>query len=292
MSNTEDTALLVSSIAESPESLRNRFQEYGYLHFKRFVSDNECNSLLQDILGACDPHIQQSPSAEAPTLVGDPFSEGGDTWNNIYPRVQALESFHSFFHRPELLDLMRVLAGDEVFVYPMKMARISTPGRVGYETPPHQDAHSHQAGDTMAGIWIPLQDIDATLGRLKLLPHSHKRGVRKVFAADGVGGVQCEIYPDETSWHVSDVERGDVIIFHSCCVHRAEPNRSAEGVRFSVDTRFCDYGAPTFISNFEPHYGSHIEGHNWESVYRNWQSKELQYYWRDYPAVFATLLER
>jgi ectoine hydroxylase-related dioxygenase (phytanoyl-CoA dioxygenase family) len=168
----------------------------------------------------------------------------------------------------------------------MKMARIATPRKIGYETPPHQDAHSHYAGPTMAGIWVALHEVDATMGRVQVLPGSHTRGVRPVFEALGVGGVQCEIYPGETEWHVSNFDKGDVLIFNSRTVHRAEPNTSASRVRISVDTRFCDYGAPVFSTNLEPHHGWRIDGLDWASIYSGWQAGEGQYYWRSYPNCF------
>ena len=139
----------------------------------------------------------------------------------------------------------------------------------------------------MAGMWVALHDTEQGMGRLQLLPGSHKQGVRTVKAAGGVGGVQCEIFADETTWHVSDVERGDVIIFHSCCVHRAEPNTSESTVRLSIDTRFCNYGAPVFISNLDPHHGWRIDNLNWEFIYKDWPDAHLQYYWRDYPDIFS-----
>ena len=73
-------------------------------------------------------------------------------------------------HEPEITGLMERLLENPAFVYPMKMARIATPGKIGYETPPHQDAHSHQGGPTMAGIWVALHDVAAGMGRLMLLP--------------------------------------------------------------------------------------------------------------------------
>ena len=181
---------------------------------------------------------------------------------------------------------MEIVTGAPVFVYPMKMARISTPGKIGFETPPHQDAHSHRAGPTMAGFWVPLHDVSEPMGRVKVLPKSHKLGVRPVFNTQGVGGVQCEIYENETTWHVSDVEAGDVLIFHSCTVHRAEPNTTSEAVRISVDTRFCDHGAAVFSTNLDPHHGWRIEGLDWPSIYSGWQNSQYQYYWRDYPGLF------
>lgn len=98
--------------------------------------------------------------------------------------------------------------------------------------------------------------------------------------------MQCEIYPEESTWHVSDSERGDVLIFHSATVHKAEPNLTESTVRMSVDTRFCDYGAPVFSTNLEPHHGWRIEGLDWDFVYRNWQAADNQYYWKDYPHLF------
>ena len=94
------------------------------------------------------------------------------------------------------------------------------------------------------------------------------------------------MYEDETTWHVSNYEAGDALIFHSCAVHKAEPNTTADLVRMSIDTRFCDHGAPVFSTNLEPHHGWRIEGLDWPSIYRGWQDTQYQYYWRDYPNLF------
>lgn len=265
--------------------LRERFQTYGYLFFRRFLPEQRCNDMLEALLDAAAPHITCEDGS--PQLGSAPFSESDPLWDEVYPRMQQLEALHSLFHRAPLIDLMGLVTNAPVFVYPMKMARISTPGKLGYETPPHQDAHSHQAGPTMAGIWVALHDIHSNMGRVKVLPKSHLRGVRPVHQTQGVGGVACEIYPEETLWHVSDYTAGDVLIFHSCTVHKAEPNRTASDVRMSVDTRFCDYGAPVFPTNLEPHHGWRIDCLDWDYIYRDWKDDALQYYWQDYPALLS-----
>ena len=287
MSSNE--ALIVSGADESAQTLQQRFQRDGYLYFKRQVAPQKCASLLQGFLHCLAPHIDFDQAAGSPVLTGEPFFETDPIWDEVYPRMQSLYEFHNFFHEDDIQQLMQILVGEQVFVYPMKMGRIATPKKIGYETPPHQDAHSHQAGPTMAGIWVALHDVEEGMGRLKLLPGSHRGGVRRVFQAEGVGGVQCEIFPDENVWHVSDVEQGDVIIFHSCCVHKAEPNHSAEKVRISIDTRFCDYGAPVFVTNLEPHHGWRIEGFDWHSIYSDWKDEALQFYWQEYPHIFSEL---
>ena len=283
---SDNQPFVVSSIDEGPARLRARFQELGYLFFKRLVAGDTCDRLLASLVAQTDDQITLDPASGLPALRGRPLVESDSDWDTIYPRIQSLEDFHSFFHSEPVLDLMRLVAGTEVFVYPMKMARISTPGKIGCETPPHQDAYSHHAGPTMAGIWVALHRITQAMGRVKVLPGSHKRGVRPVFSTPGVGGVQCEIYPEETTWHVSDFEAGDVLIFHSATVHKAEPNTTEHNARLSVDTRFCDYGAPVFFTNLDPHHGWRIDGLDWDAIYRNWQHSEYQYYWKDYPNLF------
>jgi ectoine hydroxylase-related dioxygenase (phytanoyl-CoA dioxygenase family) len=280
-----NTPYVVSSLDEDTRVLRERFNDWGYLYIKRYIPLADCERLLDAVLLACDPYIRRN-APSSPHLEGEPFFETDPVWDEIYPKIQSLEAFHTFFHQQHVLNLMEIVTGAPVFVYPMKMARISTPGKIGFETPPHQDAHSHHAGPTMAGFWVPLHDVSEPMGRVKVLPKSHKLGVRPVFNTQGVGGIQCEIYENETTWHVSDVEAGDVLIFHSCTIHKAEPNTTSEAVRISVDTRFCDHGAAVFSTNLDPHHGWRIEGLDWPSIYSGWQNSQYQYYWRDYPGLF------
>lgn len=276
---------IVSRADEDTDVLRDRFAQWGYLLVKQYVPQALCEEMLEALLCAAHPYIGRE-GRQHPHLRTEPFFETDPAWDDLYPRIQALESFHGFFHQRHILDLMERVVGTTAFVYPMKMARISTPGRIGFETPPHQDAHSHHAGPTMAGFWVALHDVTERMGRLKVLPRSHQRGVRPVFSTKGVGGVQCEIYPEETTWHVSNFAAGDVLIFHSCAVHKAEPNTTQNTVRLSIDTRFCDHGAPVFSTNLEPHHGWRIKGLDWPAIYSNWKSTQYQYYWRDYPSLF------
>jgi ectoine hydroxylase-related dioxygenase (phytanoyl-CoA dioxygenase family) len=275
-----------SNPGESPVELRARFQRDGYLYFPDALDAVLTQPLLESMLQSLAPHVCWDDAEQAPVLHGEPFFESDPVWDEVYPKIQSLEGLHALFHDEALQRLMRIVAGDRPFVYPMKMARVAAPRKLGFETPPHQDAFSHHAGPGMAGVWVALHDVDAAMGRLTILPGSHTRGVRAVFEARGVGGVQCEIYPEETRWHVDDVSAGDVILFHSQTVHRAQPNTGKRRVRLSVDTRFCDYGAPVFSTNLEPHHGWRIPELDWEYIYRNWHGDELCYYWRDYPALF------
>ena len=282
----EVTPFRESFATESPIELRRKFSEDGYLFLKGAIDPSLCTSLLKIMIAVVKGELEMPEGSWSPVLVGDPFVETDKTWDRIYPKLQSLEAFHQFFHTSDVLTLMSRILDADPFVYPMKMARIATPRKSGFETPPHQDAYSHHAGPTMAGIWVALHDVDETMGRLAILDRSHLKGVREVVHSPGVGGVQCKIFSEEKLWHVSNVECGDVILFSSQTVHRAEPNTSENRVRVSVDTRFCDYGSPVFSTNLEPHHGWRIDRLNWEYIYKNWKEKTLKYYWLNYENVF------
>ena len=282
------TPLYCSSFAESDAIIRDRFAELGYLYFPKLLSGEALMSLRSQLLDILADHVVWDNASLKPILQQSGFYEASETFDQLYPRIQALESLHSFFHTDQILLLMRRVLNAQPFVYPMKMARISTPKTMGYETPPHQDAHSHQSGQSMAGIWVALHDIDETMGRLQLLSGSHKQGLRPVKQAQGVGGVQCELYPSDLDWKVNNFSAGDVIIFNSLCVHRAEPNTSLNHTRLSVDTRFCRYGEAVFSSNLYPHHGWRIADLDWHSIYQNWQNDALQFYWSSYPNIHGS----
>ncbi|MEM9397403.1 MAG: phytanoyl-CoA dioxygenase family protein [Pseudomonadota bacterium] len=278
--------LTESQLDEGAETLQQRYRREGYLYFPSAMSASLISPLLEAMLDTLSPHIEWSQELGTPVLRGEPFFESDPLWDELYPRIQALEPLHGLFHSRQMQCLMQVVAGEHPFVYPMKMARIAAPKKLGFETPPHQDAHSHHTGPRMAGVWVGLHDAESSMGRLAMLPGSHRRGVRPVYQAQGVGGVQCVIYPDEQHWHVSDIRAGDVIIFQAQTVHRAQPNTDSERVRLSVDSRFCDFGAPVFSTNLEPHHGWRIPELDWEFVYRDWSENTPRYYWKDYPALF------
>ena len=282
----EVTPFRESFATESSIELRRKFSEDGYLFLKGAIDPSLCKSLLKIMIAVMKGELEMPEDSWSPVLVGDPFVETDKTWDRIYPKLQSLEAFHQFFHTSEVLTLMGRILNADPFVYPMKMARIATPRKRGFETPAHQDAYSHHAGPTMAGIWVALHDVDETMGRLAILDRSHLKGVREVVHSPGVGVIQCKIFSNEKLWHVSNVECGDVIFFSSQTVHRAEPNTSENRVRVSVDTRFCDYGSPVFSTNLEPHHGWRIDRLNWEYIYKNWTGKTLKYYWLNYENVF------
>jgi hypothetical protein len=80
---------------------------------------------------------------------------------------------------------------------------------------------------------------------------------------------------DELSWRGGDFRLGDVIVFYSHTIHRAEPNQ-LDRMRISVDYRFQREGEPVTPPCLLPHFGRA----QWDEIYAGWQREDLKYYWK------------
>ena len=92
-----------ASVTQDDRTLRERFAQDGYLFLKKAVATAHCDALLQDLLNVLSPYVDFDPAQNKPVLTGEPFYETDSVWDEVYPRVQKLESFHRFFHQPWML---------------------------------------------------------------------------------------------------------------------------------------------------------------------------------------------
>ena len=65
---TDKLPYVVSSVTEAPEALRARFQEFGYLFFRKYVAASDCAELLRRILAEVEPHISWDEQEQAPPV--------------------------------------------------------------------------------------------------------------------------------------------------------------------------------------------------------------------------------
>ena len=121
--------------------------------------------------------------------------------------------------------------------------RYSMPTDAPYLTPPHQDHFYIRETDEFRMIWIPLMDLEIDNGGLAIAAGSHRHGLQEHVEFDGVysyffkGRPQKGVRPEDIrgEWTSSRFEVGDLLMFHSCAVHRAIPNTSGL-VRLSLNT--------------------------------------------------------
>jgi hypothetical protein len=79
---------------------------------------------------------------------------------------------------------------------------------------------------------------------------------------------------------------GDTLFFPALTIHKALPNYTEDKLRVSLDNRYHAIGDTIAEHMLEPHL-SIFKKLTWEEVYRNWQTEDLKYYWKqiDNPVV-------
>jgi ectoine hydroxylase-related dioxygenase (phytanoyl-CoA dioxygenase family) len=281
-----DEFAISNHLLHQPEALRARAREDGYLFFRRLIDAEAIQCVRLQILNLCREAGWLRPGsdpAEGIAAEGVAYVEPEPAFMEVYNRLQQLEDFHALAHQPQLLAMFDILFGEPTLVHARNIARIIFPQNLKFTTPAHQDYVHIQGTEETWTAWIPLGDCPQELGSLVILRGSHRQGVYPTHAAYGAGGLGIDTESLPYTWVGGDFLSGDVVVFHSLCVHKALPNLTPDRLRLSVDYRYQPLSQPVVESSFQPHHGQI----SWEEVYANWQSERYQYYWRNLPLRFA-----
>ena len=274
-----------TSLLATPESLRARLAESGYLYFSKLVDPVPLQSLGSEIADIMvDSRWIDGQDPDALEAIRAATVEGDEDHYAVYQKIQRLESFNALPHRPEISAVMNNIFDGPNFVHPLAIARLTFPFAEAFSTPAHQDYPNNQGTPDLFACWMPLHDCATTRGPLKILAGSNQLGLQPVDVALGAGSVTTRPSADLDSleWHASDMEVGDALIFHSHTVHAAMAN-TTERMRLSVDYRFQRDGEKLTSGCLLPHFGRQ----SWDEIYSGWKSNDLKYYWEkhDYEIV-------
>lgn len=265
-----------------PEALRQRLDEDSYLFFRAVLDPDAVVELRRELLDVLHRHgwIKGGLSLLDAKAVCRPFHEEMSEHAPVYDDIQRLESFHTFAHRDDLMDIMRQVLGPSAFPHPLKICRIGFPEFYEATTPPHQDYPNNQGTTALTAAWIPVGDVPKDLGPVAVLRGSHKYGLLPLIGHMGPGRRQAKLpreMVEELRWVTTDFAAGDVLLFPSLTVHAALHNITEFDLRLSVDFRYQLEGEALTEICLHPHF----QRLDWEDVYSGWKSDELQYYWRD-----------
>jgi hypothetical protein len=275
-----------SSLLDHPAALRKRAAEDGYLFFKHFLPKEEIDLLRKDMLGVVDKYGWRQPDqdaygglidVQALNLVPEEKMRT-DIGVSIeaYDDVQRLESFHRLPHHPRLLSLYRTLFEKDVLVHARHIARMITPHKSVFPTPPHQDFPLIQGTSNTWTCWFPVGDCPRELGGLTVLRGSHRYGYLPIQPAKGAGGIAVPLCSYDKDWVEGDFETGDILTFSSYTIHRALRCQLKEQIRLSLDVRYQPVDAPIEAKSLLPHCEL-----TWEDIYASWEKDDLKYYWRE-----------
>jgi hypothetical protein len=277
---------------DDPGELRRRIAAEGYLFFKHLQPAGKLLALRREMLTVIQRGGWLVPGTDPVDGIANgaaQCTEGDVAYTDVYHEVYKLEPFHRSAHWPEVLDVVALIMGRPVMPHPQKIARLWFPKYTEHTTPIHQDFVHFQGNFQTLTCWAPVGDCPIELGGLAVLPGSHKvnRVLDHHFSL-GAGSLcvdvpeQARLYPElDVAWHSTNYEIGDTLIFPALTIHKALPNYTADRLRVSLDNRYQAVGDPIAEHMLQPHL---ISTHplTWEEVYRDWQTDDLQYYWRRY----------
>ena len=213
-----------------PAEIRQSFDENGYLLFKG-VLDREtvlrAKADMVDVLrrqglvteNTTDPKVNRT--ATAIEVDDSPF--------------YGLHSPQALMASPELQHTIDVAYGEKGYIARSLGFRYSMPIDEVYLTPAHQDYFYIRETDEFRMIWIPLMDMEIANGGLAIAAGSHKYGIFDHVEFEGVfsyslkGRTQKGVPQSDVRgvWTSSPLAVGDLLMFHSCAVHRSLPNTSS-----------------------------------------------------------------
>jgi ectoine hydroxylase-related dioxygenase (phytanoyl-CoA dioxygenase family) len=161
----------------------------------------------------------------------------------IWNREVFSRAIYDLHVHPPLLDAVEGLIGPEITVNGDYWVRPKIPGGKIITYPWHQDsAYYGPASLTIPilTVWVPLVDVDARNGCLKVLPGSHTWGLRPT-RSEGPHLVPTEDVEAMGAPILLTMRVGDVVIFSRFTFHGSLMNRSEE-VRWSIDLRYSPTG--------------------------------------------------
>jgi ectoine hydroxylase-related dioxygenase (phytanoyl-CoA dioxygenase family) len=114
----------------------------------------------------------------------------------------------------------------------------------------HQDWRSMQGSLDAVVVWVPLVDIDRSLGALEVIPGSHRWGLLEADMVDGYGHVKEEV--DRSRLRPLEVRAGDALLFSAFLVHQSGTNTTGS-IRWSCHFRYNNLRERTFVERGFPH---------------------------------------
>ena len=305
---TDPTPFLDSTAAVGDGAeLSRRMQRDGYLFVRRLLPPEPLETLRLKFLriaGDAGWVARGEPLAEAVADLDGFCVEPQPEYMSVYAEMYKLQEFHALQHHPAILGLLERMCGDgerpkrvsgesqrdshrrlreakpSVIPHPRIIGRTIFPQREAYTTPAHQDFVPIQGTADTWTAWFPLHDLSPEMGGLQVAEGSHTSGVYEFRPALGAGGLEVTD-PLEGRWRSSLMNQGDVLFFHSLCVHKGVSNTGST-LRQSIDARFQRPGDPIEEKSLLPH----VNPVTWEEIYAGWPNRDYQYYWKEWNLSF------
>jgi hypothetical protein len=241
-------------------TLRRTYAEQGYILMRPFFDRQVVEMVRQD---AKDVFLRQMRNAdiidsddpserEFETAMACFFQENPAAFMNAGKVCQHLISLHRLSLTEDLVRQLQDLGLEApvictrpvIYFNTRKLARTE----VYYKTPPHQDWRSMQGSLNAIVVWIPLVDINQRLGALRVVPGSHREGLRESQDDEWYRHIKGTCDADFVS---VEVKAGDALFFSAFLIHASGDN-TTDSIRWSCHFRYNDLAESTYVARNYP----------------------------------------
>ncbi len=181
--------------------------------------------------------------------------------SKIYKFIPTMVDMWSFSTQPKLIKLLKSLGIKSPTFSTVPCMRIDRPNENFFATPWHQDYWYSFISNESVTIWIPLLQIPKSMGRLIVLPKSHKFGLKKFNNAKNSNDpfVISDLPKKQLSNQKEvNVPYGSILIFNQCLLHKSGINKS-NNCRISIQLRYNSFKKnDEILSSFEAKSTDHV----------------------------------
>jgi len=216
-----------------------QFHKDGFIVLRGFVDTMYCDAILEVALQHLEDEIEpietelgyDTRSKEYRTTVTD-YSSKDEEETIIVRRLRQVYErnplFKSWMEEPKIRPVLQQILDDDVVVTTAHHNSIMT--KIPYysrATKWHQDRrYWRYSDDNLVSIWLALDSETSENGVLEFIPGSHKMNFsmeqfdEKEYLSES-NELNVELMRKKVS---TDLQKGDVVIFHSLLLHRANKN--------------------------------------------------------------------
>ena len=216
------------------EAVADAYADDGYFVLKGVFDDDAIEALRADTIAICNGERGALIGADA---VADEDGSAEAAMRNVlcihFPhKISAV--MHATLTKPEIVEALNAVIGPDVKCM-QSMLFIKNAGKPGQAW--HQDEFYIPTRDqSLAGVWIALDDARTDNGALWMHPGSHRHGILWRTAPHDDprfdSSEEAQDFPYEREGGVPvEADAGDVVIFHGYVLHRSLDNTREQGYR-------------------------------------------------------------
>ncbi len=208
----------------------DEFKSNGFLLIRDFLDEQSCN-VIKDLAKV---HLKYKiePIETEFEYIGiekDEYKKSVRRLRQVYDRDIV---FKNWMENQKIRPILKQILDEDVLLVTAHHNSIMTKlAKTSTNTEWHRDSrYWHYNGKNLVSIWLALGEENSQNGVLEFIPGSHKMNLKehqfdkKSFFRDDIDENK-ELIKKKVSFNLN---KGDVVIFHSELLHRANANRSSE----------------------------------------------------------------